>query len=82
MINPVTQVTREHVQVTVRDATGTRTLADVVPNRFWTGTEVTAAVRLAGGFTQVACYGDFTDDADLSDREAWRMIFVLRRDQP
>jgi SAM-dependent methyltransferase len=80
VIDPVTQVTREHVQVVVRDGAEVRTLADVVPNRFWTGTEVTAAVRLAGGFSLVACYGDFTDDVGLSDREAWRMIFVLRRD--
>jgi len=47
-IDPVTQVTREHVRVTVRDAAGSRTLTDVVPNRFWTRTEVTAAARLAG----------------------------------
>ncbi|HEY2237747.1 MAG TPA: class I SAM-dependent methyltransferase, partial [Streptosporangiaceae bacterium] len=80
VIDPVTQVTREHVQVTVRDGAGIRTLADVVPNRFWTGTEISAAVRLAGGFGAAACYGDFTDDVDLSDRQAWRMIFVLRRE--
>jgi SAM-dependent methyltransferase len=67
VIDPVTQVTREHVQVTVRDGAGIRTLADV-------------AVRLAGGFGAAARYGDFTDDVDLSDRQAWRMIFVLRRD--
>ena len=80
VIDPVTQVTREHVQVTVRDGAGIRTLADVVPNRFWTATEIAAAVRLAGGFGEAARYGDFTDDVDLSDRQAWRMIFVLRRD--
>ena len=79
-IDPVTQVTREHVLVTVRDPTGSRTLADVVPNRFWTGTEVTAAVRLAGGFTVVACYGDFADGVSLSAPEAWRMIIVLSRE--
>jgi SAM-dependent methyltransferase len=80
VIDPVTQVTREHVRVTVRDDEGTRTLTDLVPNRFWTGTEVSAAVRLAGGFAEVASYGDFTDDVSLSDREAWRMIIVLRRE--
>jgi len=79
-IDPVTQVTREHVLVTVRDPTGSRTLADVVPNRFWTGTEVTAAVRLAGGFTVAACYGDFADEVSLSAPEAWRMIIVLSRE--
>ncbi len=80
-IDPVTQVTREHVLVTVRDAAGSRTLADVVPNRFWTGTEITAAVRLAGGFTVVGCYGDFADGVSLSDTDAWRMIIVLRRER-
>lgn len=79
-IDPVTQVTREHVLVTVRDATGSRTLTDVVPNRFWSRTEVTAAVRLAGGFTVAACYGDFADGVSLSAPEAWRMIIVLRRE--
>jgi len=79
-IDPVTQVTREHVQITVRDGAGTRTLADVVPNRFWTGTEVTAAVRLAGGFTEAARYGDFDGDVGVSAPEAWRMIVVLRRE--
>ena len=80
-IDPVTQVTREHVLVTVRDAAGSRTLADVVPNRFWTGTEITAAVRLAGGFTVAGCYGDFADGVSLSDTDAWRMIIVLRREK-
>ena len=79
-IDPVTQVTREHVLITVRDGAGSRTLADVVPNRFWTGTEVTAAVRLAGGFTVAACYGDFADGVSVSAPEAWRMIIVLRRE--
>jgi SAM-dependent methyltransferase len=79
-IDPVTQVTREHVLVTVRDARGSRTLTDVVPNRFWTGTEVTAAVWLAGGFTVAGCYGDFADDVSLSASSAWRMIIVLRRE--
>ena len=78
-IDPVTQVTREHVLITVRDGGGSRTLADVVPNRFWTGTEVAAAVRLAGGFTEAACYGDFADEVSVSAPEAWRMIIVLRR---
>ena len=50
-IDPVTQVTREHVSVTYRQRGGAvRTVTDVVPNRFWTATELTAAFRLAGGF--------------------------------
>ncbi len=80
-IDPVTQVTREHVRITVRDGTGSRTLTDVVPNRFWTATEITAATRLAGGFTVTASYGDFADGVAVGAPSAWRMIMVLRRDQ-
>jgi hypothetical protein len=79
-IDPVTQVTREHVSITVRDASGSHTLTDVVPNRFWTSTEVAAAVRLAGGFTIAGSYGDFADGVTVASPGAWRMIVVLRRD--
>ena len=78
-MDPITQVTREHVTVTYRKNDGTvRTVTDVVPNRFWTATEVDAAIRLAGGFTVAARYGDFDGDAGLGDPSAWRMILVLR----
>lgn len=80
VIDPVTQVTLEHVRITVRDESGCRTVTDVVPDRFWTATEVSAAVALAGSFTVVARYGDFADSVDLSAPSAWRMIVVLRRD--
>jgi SAM-dependent methyltransferase len=56
-----------------------RTVTDVVPNRFWTATELTAAVRLAGGFDVVASYGDFDSDLPVGAADAWRMILVLRR---
>ena len=80
-IDPVTQVTRESVNITVRSADGTiRTVTDVVPNRFWTATEVTAAIRLAGGFTIAATYGDFDAATKVDDPEAWRLIIVLHRD--
>ncbi len=79
-IDPVTQVTREHVQISVRDAAGTRTVTDLVPNRFWTATEVTAAARLAGGLRVTASYGDFADGVAVGAPSAWRMIMVLRRD--
>lgn len=78
-IDPITQVTREHVTVTYRKNDGTvRTVTDVVPNRFWTATEVDAAIRLAGGFTVAARYGDFDGHTGLDDPSAWRMILVLR----
>lgn len=56
--------------------TGTETLTAVVPYRFWTATEVTAAVRLSGALRVVAQYGDFADITP-SDPEAWRLITVL-----
>jgi SAM-dependent methyltransferase len=80
-IDPVTQVTREHVSVTYRRRGGAvRTVTDVVPNRFWTATELTAAFRLAGGFALAATYGDFESDAPVDATDAWRMILVLRRE--
>ena len=78
-IDPVTQITREHVSVTWHKRGGpVRTVTDIVPNRFWTATELTAAIRLAGGFSVAACYGDFADEP-VDDADAWRMILVLRR---
>ena len=80
-IDPVTQITREHVSVTYHKRGGpVRTVTDVVPNRFWTATELTAAIRLAGGFTVAASYGDFGTDSPLDGPDAWRMILVLRRE--
>jgi SAM-dependent methyltransferase len=91
-IDPLTQVTDEHMMIKVTSADGTvRTVSDVVPNRFWTLTEFTAAVRLAnaatnasGGVTVarplelVASYGDFDVDTALDAPTAWRMILILR----
>jgi SAM-dependent methyltransferase len=79
-IDPVTQITREHVSVTYHKRHGpVRTVTDVVPNRFWTATEMAAAIRLAGGFSVAASYGDFDADLPVEAPEAWRMILVLRR---
>ena len=80
-IDPITQITREHVSVTYRQRDGAiRTVTDVVPNRFWTATELTAAIRLAGGFAVAASYGDFGADTPVEAAGAWRMILVLRRE--
>jgi SAM-dependent methyltransferase len=85
-IDPLTQVTNEHMTITATAADGTiRTVSDVVPNRFWTLTEFTAAVTLAnaddtpGSFELVATYGDFDETTTLESASAWRMILVLRR---
>jgi len=80
-IDPITQITREHVSVTYRRQGGSvRTVTDVVPNRFWTATELAAAIRLAGGFTVAASYGDFDGDVAVEAADAWRMVLVLRRE--
>jgi SAM-dependent methyltransferase len=48
VIDPLTQVTNEHMTISATSADGTiRTVSDVVPNRFWTLTEFTAAVALS-----------------------------------
>jgi SAM-dependent methyltransferase len=95
-IDPLTQVTNEHMTITATAKDGTiRTVSDVVPNRFWTLTEFTAAVALAntgapasaasrpgdssGSFELVASYGDFDVTTTLDAPSAWRMILVLRR---
>ena len=79
-IDPVSQITAEHMSITAHGADGTvRTVSDVVPNRFWTATEMTAATRLAGCFEVAASYGDFDDTTMLDDPAAWRMILILRR---
>jgi SAM-dependent methyltransferase len=85
-IDPVTQITDEHMTITATAADGTiRTVSDVVPNRFWTLTEFSAAVQLsnaataAGQFELVATYGDFDETTTLEAPSAWRMILILRR---
>jgi SAM-dependent methyltransferase len=79
-IDPLTQVTDEHMTIKATAEDGTvRTVSDVVPNRFWTLTEFTAAVRLAGGYELAASYGDFDDTTTLAAPTAWRMILILRR---
>jgi SAM-dependent methyltransferase len=90
-IDPLTQVTDEHMTIKVTAADGTvRTVSDVVPNRFWTLTEFTAAVRLANATANasnassarpldlVGGYGDFDDTTTLDAPTAWRMILILR----
>ena len=84
-IDPLTQVTDEHMMIKVTTADGTvRTVSDVVPNRFWTLTEFSAAVRLANArgaarpLELAASYGDFDDTTALDAPTAWRMILILR----
>jgi SAM-dependent methyltransferase len=47
-IDPLTQITNEHMTITATSDDGTiRTVSDVVPNKFWTLTEFTAAIALS-----------------------------------
>ena len=87
-IAPLPQVTREHMTITATTDDGTiRTVSDVVPNRFWTLTEFTAAVALSnatvpgvpGSFELLATYGDFDQTTTLDAPTAWRMVLILRR---
>ena len=78
--DPVTQITRERVSVTYnKRGEPVRTVTDVVPNRFWTATEMAAVISLAGGFEVAASYGAFEAGVPLDAAEAWRMILVLRK---
>ncbi len=74
-MDPITQVVRDHVTIAVD---GGEIVQGVVPYRFWTATEVEAALRLAGGLTAVARYGDFDATVAVGSPEAWRMITLLR----
>jgi SAM-dependent methyltransferase len=81
VLDPITQIVDDHVTITVTatgdDAAATRQVTGVVPYRFWTATELAAVVRLSGALDVVARYGDFAD-VDVDDRDAWRLISVLR----
>jgi SAM-dependent methyltransferase len=76
VLDPITQVVRDHVTIAID---GGEIIQGVVPYRFWTATELAAAIRLAGGLTVVARYGDFDADVPLGSPDAWRMITLLRR---
>ena len=82
-LDPITQIVEDHVTITVTRDGETQVIRGVVPYRFWTATELAAAVRLSGALETVAQYGDFHGDIPLSAPEAWRMITIFRRtDRP
>jgi SAM-dependent methyltransferase len=74
-IDPITQVVRDRVTIAID---GGEVIRGVVPYRFWTATELEAAIRLAGNLTVHAQYGDFDAGVSLDSPEAWRMITLLR----
>ncbi|MFI0356484.1 class I SAM-dependent methyltransferase [Actinomadura sp. 9N407] len=90
LMDPVTQISADHVTMVIEElgeggaggeggpSGASRLLRDVVPYRFWSATELDAAVRLSGALEPVARYGDFGEVA-VTDPAAWRMITVLRR---
>lgn len=74
-LDPISQVVNDHVSIAVD---GGEVIQGVVPYRFWTFTELEAAIRLAGGLTVEAQYGDFDVEVSLRSPDAWRMITLLR----
>jgi SAM-dependent methyltransferase len=75
-LDPITQIVRDRVTIAID---GGEVIEGVVPYRFWTATELTAAIRLTGGLTVEAQYGDFDPEVTLGSPHAWRMITLLRR---
>jgi SAM-dependent methyltransferase len=78
-LDPVTQIADDHVTITVRTGDEIQVFRDVVPYRFWTATELIAAVRLSGALEIVEQHGDFAEDVPLDAPDAWRMITIFRR---
>jgi SAM-dependent methyltransferase len=74
-LDPVTQVVNDRVSIAID---GAEAIQGVVPYRFWTFTELEAAIRLAGGLKIEAQYGDFDPEVPLESPHAWRMITLLR----
>jgi hypothetical protein len=77
VLDPITQIVDDHVTIAATRDGETQVFQGVVPYRFWTATEVAAAIRLAGALEPVSRYGDFSD-IGVSHPDAWRMITVLR----
>jgi SAM-dependent methyltransferase len=77
-LDPITQIVREHVTIAVSREGGGEVIQGVVPYRFWTATELAAAVRLSGALRVLAQYGDFTGIGP-GDPGAWRLITVFGR---
>ncbi|HEU5161083.1 MAG TPA: class I SAM-dependent methyltransferase [Streptosporangiaceae bacterium] len=76
-LDPITQIVEDHVTITVTAGGATRKIRGIVPYRFWTATELEAAIRLSGSFEVAGRYGDFAD-IGVDDPAAWRLITVLR----
>lgn len=76
-LDPITQIVEDHVTIAVTANETTRVVRGVVPYRFWTATELEAAIRLCGALEVAARYGDFAD-IGICEPAAWRLITVLR----
>jgi len=77
VLDPITQIVDDHVTIAVTTNGATRKVRGIVPYRFWTATELEAAIRLCGSLEVVARYGDFAG-IGVDDPDAWRLITVLR----
>lgn len=73
--DPIQQSTTTQITVSVTTAEGTQQIREIVPQRWWTSTELEAVGRLAG--LQVsAVYGAFDPAVALESSAAWRMLTV------
>lgn len=90
-LDPLTQIVDDHVLIKVTEPPArpggparVRVVEGVVPYRFWTATELEAAVRVAAAehpataLEVAARYGDFAD-VPPTDPVAWRFITIFRR---
>lgn len=76
--DPVRQLFSASVEFQVARDQAREVVQATVVMRDWTLDEIRAASRLAGGLTEVACFGDF-EGGPVDGPDAWRAIFVFRR---
>ncbi|MCB9706786.1 MAG: class I SAM-dependent methyltransferase [Myxococcales bacterium] len=76
--DPVRQLFSASVEFQVARDQAREVVHATVVMRDWTLDEIRAASRLAGGLTEVACFGDF-EGGPVDGPDAWRAIFVFRR---
>lgn len=73
--DPIRQSTSTQIILSVTTADGTQQIREIVPQRWWTSTELEAVGRLAG-LQVVATYGAFNPAIALDSSAAWRMLTV------
>lgn len=79
VFDPVTQTTNVSVQLLVTDKGIEKSFKDQALQRSFTFTEFSALVLASGVFELVSTYGAMQNVIKLSDKEAWRMVLVLKK---